>query len=154
MLGTTPYGARGECATDAEIALIPRGTFDRLIAEHRPFGRVPVLSRLFDLRVPVPGDASTVNVGRPDPWHATEPFASRWGPAYRGLYDLADPERSRFIQSTGQSGHRLSPRYGDLTARWARVETIPMRTDRAAIEAGAHQRLRLSPRPAEGRGAP
>jgi CRP/FNR family transcriptional regulator len=37
MLGSAPYGARGECATDAEIALIPRNTFDRLIAEHRPF---------------------------------------------------------------------------------------------------------------------
>jgi len=37
MLGAAPYGARGECATDAEIALIPRNTFDRLIAEHRPF---------------------------------------------------------------------------------------------------------------------
>jgi CRP/FNR family transcriptional regulator len=37
MLGSAPYGARGHCATDAEIALIPRGTFDRLIAEHRPF---------------------------------------------------------------------------------------------------------------------
>ncbi len=37
MLGSAPYGARGECATDAEIALIPRNTFDRLVAEHRPF---------------------------------------------------------------------------------------------------------------------
>ena len=37
MIGAAPYGARGECATDAEIALIPRNTFDRLIAEHRPF---------------------------------------------------------------------------------------------------------------------
>ena len=37
MLGSTQYGARGECATNAEIALIPREIFDRLIAEHRPF---------------------------------------------------------------------------------------------------------------------
>jgi CRP/FNR family transcriptional regulator len=37
MLGSAPYGARGECATDAEIVLIPRSTFDRLVAEHRPF---------------------------------------------------------------------------------------------------------------------
>jgi len=37
MLGSTRYGARGACATNAEIALIPRDTFDRLIAEHRPF---------------------------------------------------------------------------------------------------------------------
>lgn len=37
MLGSAPYGAKGECATEAEIALIPRNTFDRLVAEHRPF---------------------------------------------------------------------------------------------------------------------
>lgn len=37
MIGAAPYGARGESATDAEVALIPRNTFDRLIAEHRPF---------------------------------------------------------------------------------------------------------------------
>jgi CRP/FNR family transcriptional regulator len=37
MLGSTPYRVRALCATDTEIALIPRGTFDRLVAEHRPF---------------------------------------------------------------------------------------------------------------------
>jgi CRP/FNR family transcriptional regulator, anaerobic regulatory protein len=37
MLGSTPYRVRGLCATDAEIAMIPRSTFDRLVAEHRTF---------------------------------------------------------------------------------------------------------------------
>jgi CRP/FNR family transcriptional regulator len=47
MLGTMPYRARGECATDAEVALIPRNTFDRLVAEHRPF-REEVLKAFAD----------------------------------------------------------------------------------------------------------
>ena len=52
MLGSTPYGARGECATDAEIALIPRNTFDRLVAEHRPF-REEVLQVFADRILPL-----------------------------------------------------------------------------------------------------
>jgi penicillin G amidase len=116
------------------------------IAEHRPFGRHPLLAKVFDLRVPVPGDASTVNAARAEPWHGDEPFASRFGAAYRGVYDLGDPERSRFVVSTGQSGHRLSRRYGDLVERWARVESIPMRMDRTAIERDSVEVLRLSPR--------
>jgi CRP/FNR family transcriptional regulator len=47
LFGATPYGARGTCATDAEIALIPRSTFDRLLAEHRPF-REEVLKAFAD----------------------------------------------------------------------------------------------------------
>jgi penicillin amidase len=116
------------------------------ISEHRPFGRHWLLSRLFDIRVPVPGDASTVNVARPDPWHEREPFASRWGPGYRAIYDLADLERSRFVHSAGQSGHRLSPHYADLSARWARVQHVPMRMDRAAIERESSEVLEIRPR--------
>jgi penicillin amidase len=117
------------------------------IAEHRPFGRQPLLARVFDLRVAVPGDAHTVNAGRPDPWRADEPFASRFGAGYRAIYDLGDPERSMFVQSTGQSGHRLSPRYADLLERWARVEHLPMRMDRAAIDAVSAELLRIRPAP-------
>src|SRR6185436_725268 len=32
--------------------------------EHRPFGRQPLFAKLFDITVPSPGDAYTVNVGR------------------------------------------------------------------------------------------
>jgi CRP/FNR family transcriptional regulator len=37
LLGSVPYGARGECLTDVDLAILPRDTFDRLVAEHRPF---------------------------------------------------------------------------------------------------------------------
>lgn len=37
LLGNMPYGARGECLTDVDLVVLPRETFDRLVAEHRPF---------------------------------------------------------------------------------------------------------------------
>jgi penicillin amidase len=116
------------------------------VLEHRPFGKHPLLSRLFDLRVPTPGDASTVYAGRAEPLHPSEPYANRWGPAYRAIYDLADLERSQFIHSSGQSGHRLSPRYGEFVERWARVEYLPMRMDRATIERESRESMVLRPR--------
>ena len=43
-----------------------------------------------------------------------KPFARTHGPGFRGLYDLSDPEKSRFMITTGQSGHIFSRHYGDL----------------------------------------
>ena len=41
---------------------------------------------------------------------ATEiPFGAVHAAGYRAIYDLADPDRSRWIAATGQSGHPLSP---------------------------------------------
>ena len=70
------------------------------------------------------------------------------GPTYRGLYDLAAPDRSRFVAATGQSGNPLSPHYADLTALWAAGEDLPMSTRRADYAGdGAIGSLRLRPQP-------
>lgn len=37
LLGNARYNAHADCATDVELATLPRGVFDRLVAEHRPF---------------------------------------------------------------------------------------------------------------------
>lgn len=37
LLGNLPYGAHGLCLTDVDLIVLPRDTFDRLVAEHRPF---------------------------------------------------------------------------------------------------------------------
>lgn len=37
LLGNAVYGAHGVCLDEVELALIPRVTFERLIAEHLPF---------------------------------------------------------------------------------------------------------------------
>lgn len=111
---------------------------------HRPFDTVAGLRSLFDLNIAVPGDSYTVNVGRHrigDP----EPYRTRHAASLRGIYDLSDLNRSRFIHSTGQSGNRLSPHYADFLAPWARVEDVPISTDWIAAEKGALGRLVLMP---------
>jgi penicillin amidase len=113
--------------------------------EHRPFGRVSWLAPWFDITVPTPGDAYTVNVGRNRLEDAARPFASTHAASLRALYDLSDLDNSLYIHSGGQSGNVLSPHYKSFTQAWAKGDYIPMVTDRKRIEAGGVKRLRLVP---------
>jgi penicillin amidase len=112
-------------------------------AEHRPFSRVPLLKGLFEVSVPTPGDAFTIDVGRNDMADDQAPYANRHAPSLRAIYDLADLDRSQFIDSTGQSGHPLSPHYRDFASPWATVQYISISAKPADYEPGAIGRLRL-----------
>ncbi|TAK85996.1 MAG: penicillin acylase family protein [Betaproteobacteria bacterium] len=112
---------------------------------HRPFSRRPWLARFFDIDVPSAGDAYTVNAGRGDFSDEASPYANRHAPSYRAIYDLANPEASLFIHSTGQSGNPLSPHYRSFADAWARGEYIRMVTDRERLEAEGAVRLVLIP---------
>lgn len=114
-------------------------------SEHRPFGKVAPLAKLFDIRVASPGDTFTINVGRNNLRDEKEPFASRHAASLRALYDLSDLENSRFIHSTGQSGNVFSPLYRDYAQRWLEVGYLPMRTRRAEVEKNRMGTLTLSP---------
>ncbi len=91
-------------------------------AEHRPFSKVGALSWLFELRTPVGGDNHTVNVSRvglkPDA-STGELYLSEHGASLRALYDVADPSKSMFMHSTGQSGIPLNSLYRRFLPRWA-----------------------------------
>ena len=113
--------------------------------EHRPFGRQPLLAKLFDIRVPSPGDAYTVNVGRSNFNDDAEPFANRHAASLRAIYDLSDLEKSLYIHSGGQSGNVLSDHYRAFTEAWAKNEYIPMHAQRKTLDAEPHQLLRLMP---------
>ncbi|MEM5430515.1 penicillin acylase family protein [Cupriavidus oxalaticus] len=95
-------------------------------SEHKPFGKVAYLSPLFNLRVPTGGDTYTVNVGRHNLRDEKAPFENTHAASVRALYDLADLPASRFMDSTGQSGNALLPRYRDWTGKWAAVEYVTM----------------------------
>ena len=123
------------------------GDAHRARHEHRPFGKQPMLARIFDIAAPSSGDAYTVNVGQHHLYDEAEPFANRHAASLRAIYDLSDPEKSLFIHSGGQSGNRLSAHYKDFTEAWAAGEYIPMITDRKRIEAAPHTKLRLVPKP-------
>lgn len=105
------------------------GAAHQLRAEHRPFSNVAALRRLFELRAPLGGDTYTVNVTRvslrPDP-STGELYLGEHGASFRGLYDLADPRRSRAMVSSGQSGLPWSAHYRDLLPRWVKVEDLPL----------------------------
>ena len=115
------------------------------LSEHRPFGRQAQLAKLFDIRVPSPGDTYTVDVGRNTIANESEPYASRHAASLRAIYDLADLDNSVYMHSTGQSGNVLSPLYDNFARAWARVEYIPMSMKRSDAEADALGRLKLLP---------
>ncbi|MGZ5081066.1 MAG: penicillin acylase family protein [Usitatibacter sp.] len=106
--------------------------------DHRPFGFVPYVARLFSVAPETAGDAFSINVGAYFIHDKARPFANRHAPSLRAIYDLADLERSLFMQSTGQSGNVLSPWYSSFAERWAKVEYITIPTKRESISA-AHK---------------
>ncbi len=79
-----------------------------------------VIGPLATWRIPQPGDDSTVFRGSPRPpgWDSVH------GPGYRGVYDLADLDRSLFGVAPGQSGNPLSPDAASLMQRWRDGEPV------------------------------
>lgn len=115
------------------------------VAEHRPFSKLAWLRPLFELRRPVGGDVSTLDVARFFINDVEAPYAARHVASLRMIVDLADPDRSTFMHSSGQSGNPLSPHYADLLDRWTRVESLPMSMQARDYEAGALGTLTLRP---------
>jgi penicillin amidase len=96
------------------------------ILTHKVYSHVPLLDRISDLSVPASGGFYTLDRGegfRPKPG---QPFARTHAAGYRGLYDLGDPAKSRFMITTGESGHIFSRHYGDLVPLWADVKAITL----------------------------
>lgn len=114
-------------------------------SEHRPFSKVDMLAKLFEIRIPTPGDTYTINVGRFNLRDEKDPFVSRHAASLRALYDLSNLENSRFIHSTGQSGNPFSPLYRDYADRWAQVGYLPMKMRREEVEKGKIGTLVLMP---------
>ena len=98
------------------------GAWHPAISSHKPFGKVPGLSALFDVRVESPGDLFTVNVGQYWANDKKEPFANRHAASMRAIFDLSPEGQGLFIYQTGQSGHVFSTRSRDMANLWARGE--------------------------------
>lgn len=98
-------------------------------SEHRPFSRVKLLARYFELRTPVGGDTFTVNVSRvgltPDATTG-ELYLDEHGPSLRAIYDLGDPAQSRVMHSSGQSGIVFSKLYRSFVQPWAKVQYVAL----------------------------
>lgn len=112
------------------------GAWHPAISSHRPFGKVPYLNALFDVRVESAGDLFTVNVGQYWANESHMPFANRHAASMRAVYDLSPADASVFIYQTGQSGHAFDPRSRNMSADWAKGHYWPLQ---AKPEAVRHQ---------------
>ncbi|MFI4986573.1 MAG: penicillin acylase family protein [Alphaproteobacteria bacterium] len=109
------------------------------------FERIPVINRLVNLHLPADGGNFTLNRGGFAIDRERAPFADIHGAGFRGLYDLSDLDRSRFMIATGQSGNPLSPHFTDLAQRWRDVDSLTLAGTRAELIAAGASLLTLTP---------
>lgn len=84
---------------------------------HLMFQFLPGIAPWFGTEMDTPGDSYTVlRAGLR--MSGSRPFENIHGASFRGVYDLADLDASRFVVAPGQSGHPLSPHYRDLAPLW------------------------------------
>ncbi len=121
------------------------GTLHYAYGAHRPFSQVSPLDRIFDVTVPASGGAFSLDRGKSLFTDESNPFRVTHGTSFRGLYDLANLDRSTYIQTTGQSGNVLSSNYRDFAERWANTEAITIPTDENVYQDGLLGIWRLKP---------
>lgn len=90
--------------------------------EHPLLRFLPGLGWLTRLEVPTGGDGETLSRGGFR--DGMGGFAHLHGAGLRAAFDLADPDGVLAMIATGQSGHPLSDRWGDLVEPWRRGETL------------------------------
>lgn len=112
---------------------------------HQPFGQSgnPLLHWLFDRSpVPVPGGSAAVDAAS---WYAPDGYAVTAAPSMRMVVNLGDLDASRWIDSTGVSGHPASDHYTDQAQTWAGGGSLAWPFTPEAVDAAAVDRLLLRP---------
>ena len=140
MMSTALHDAVAQLA--AKYGADPRawrwGDAHQAVFAHPLLGALPLVGGLASRRVAVDGDDSTLFRGGSG---ELGDFAAHHGAAYRGIYDIADLERSRFVVTPGQSGNLLSAHAFDMLPLWAAGASVTIPA-RAAAVSGT---LRLEP---------
>ena len=78
-------------------------------------------------------------------WNAAGGYKVTWVPSMRMVVNLADLDKSRWINLTGASGHAYSAHYYDQTDKWAKGELLPWAFSEQAVKKAAKDTLTLSP---------
>ena len=121
------------------------GAEHKALLRHQVYSHVPLFDWLSDLSVPSSGGFYTLDRGGGSDAPPDLPFARTIGGGFRGIYDLADPEKSRFMIATGESGHIFSSHYGDLVQPWNDVKSIALAGSEDQLKSAGAQELTLAP---------
>ncbi|MEU7896602.1 penicillin acylase family protein [Nonomuraea sp. NPDC049152] len=89
-----------------------------------------------------PGNKDAVNATG---WNIQDDYAVTAVPSMRMIVDLADMDRSRWINLTGASGHAFHDNYWDQAPLWADGRTTPMNSKLDSIRKAARHTLTLTP---------
>ena len=121
------------------------GDVHKSVHRNPVLGQSPLFSWISDIVHASSGGTRTLNrsalSGRD-----TNPYEAVHGPGYRGIYDMAQPDKSLFVISTGQSGHPLSQHYDDLNRLWRQGRYAPMSLDLESARALSVGVTRIDPR--------
>jgi penicillin amidase len=109
------------------------GDVHEAIFAHPLLRFVPVLGPLSTIHIPAPGDNDTLDRGATN---AT--LQDVHGATFRGVYDLADLNRSVFVMAPGQSGNLFSAHARDFVTRWRDGATIRLGPDPAQVSQTVH----------------
>lgn len=115
--------ARAELGGD--LAGLRWGDRHRAVFSNMLLGRIPLLRDLTDVAVPTGGGNDTVNRGT-SRMQGADPYRHVHGPGLRVVFDLADLDRSLFVQALGQSGNPFSAHYGDMARLWSDGGSFPI----------------------------
>ncbi len=106
------------------------------VMDNQVLDNLPGFRTLFGVAYPSDGGFYSVNrggsLGQPEEEH---PLLRKSGAGFRGIYDLADPSRSRFIIATGESGHPLSRFYADQLRLYKKGKSIRLDVPEAELMA-------------------
>ncbi|MFF0594350.1 penicillin acylase family protein [Streptomyces antibioticus] len=78
-------------------------------------------------------------------WNAAGGYGVVWVPSMRMVVNLADPDKSKWINLTGASGHAFSAHYTDQTGKWAKGELLDWTFSKKAVEESTSDTLLLKP---------
>ena len=102
-----------------------------------------VASRLFNRGpVQVGGGSGLVDATS---WDAADGYGVTAVPTMRMVVDLADFDRSRWIQTSGSSGHAFHENYADQLPLWVDGRTLPWAFGPKAVSASTEDTLTLRP---------
>ncbi len=119
------------------------GEIHTVTFKHPFHGQNKYLDKLIDLGpYPIGGGMFTVN---PLQYRLKGDLAARSGASMRHVIDLGDLEKSRGAITTGQSGHFISPHYGDQVELWLKGTPHPLSLDPERIKGMAKYELTLEP---------
>ncbi|GAA0916137.1 penicillin acylase family protein [Streptomyces thermoalcalitolerans] len=78
-------------------------------------------------------------------WNAAGGYGAVWVPSMRMVVNLADFDKSRWINLTGASGHAYNAHYTDQTDKWAKGELLPWAFSAKAVDKDTSDTLVLKP---------